>query len=160
MANDNWMTPVWLLNHVRTFFGGSIDVDLFSSSEANLVVWADRYGTPLSPILSLDGASTVWANPPYSRGNVDKCVDHFLGLMDDAPDTEGLILVNAATSTRWQQRLFCEASRVLIFKKRISFLDANLEPSRGNRYDSLMFYFGKRTGAFGEAFADLGVVAR
>jgi hypothetical protein len=68
---DSWGTPAWLLDCVRSTFGG-IDRDLASNSEANKLVRAKHYYSlkhPCPDIVPASRGKVVWCNPP---GPVEK----------------------------------------------------------------------------------------
>jgi hypothetical protein len=64
---DDHMTPDWVLDIHRTFFG-DIDIDLASSAEANKHVQAKRYFSLENPcprqVLPPLGNPVLWCNPP------------------------------------------------------------------------------------------------
>lgn len=116
-------------------------------------------------------AETLYVNPPYSRGNIEPFVDRFLdgaGTNGTAQDcfgpccerhgfSHGIILVNVAPETRWQQKLLKRCAALCWFSKRIGFVHPTLKGG-GNRYAQVAFYFGGRPDRFRDAFRDLGVV--
>lgn len=61
----------------------------------------------------------VFANPPYSRGLIDRCIDRAI---EQAPATEvTVLLVPAATSSGWFQRLIPHGTAVFL-PKRVAFV--------------------------------------
>lgn len=76
--SNQWMTPEYILEMVREFFGGSIGLDPASSPIAQAWVRADEYFSPEK--LNPDGSQqdgmqmdwhceTCWLNPPYGKTN-------------------------------------------------------------------------------------------
>jgi hypothetical protein len=118
----------------------------------------------------------VYENPPYSRLGLwtDKGIRELLGDYGDAP-TELIRLVPVATSAAWWRRAhLLEAPRgvelkrvqkkinppLVIYTKRLSFIDENGVSDGGARFDSVLFcYFqrdrGRRVQAALKAFAPI-----
>lgn len=156
---DDWGTPDYILDAVRAALGGAIDLDPASSAWHNKRVGAGLYydgrdhGDGLTDSWSV---YTVFLNPPYSKGCVGPFVERFL-TSANAEFREGVILVNVAPETQWQQRLLKRCAAQCWFAKRINFVHPVLKGG-GNRYAQVAFYFGSRPDRFREAFAGLGVV--
>lgn len=82
-------------------------------------------------------ASTLFNNPPFSDPLVAQFGNRFLECagFDFA---QGILLVNAATDTLWQQALL--ARFPVCFPRRIAFLGPDNTPHKGNRFAQAIFY--------------------
>ena len=124
VSSDHWYTPLGLMQEVGAFFHTT-----FYDPTTSPSVLA-RYPSHLrSQILAFPEedflarktlpCGNVWMNPPYSRdvGGAGVFTDHLLALKP----TCALVLVNAATSTRWWQRLASASSAICFVSPRICF---------------------------------------
>ena len=155
MANDEWCTPSWLIESVREFYDGAIDLDPATCAPAQEMVRAKVY------YYYYNGQTTpwfgnVWCNPPYSRGVIAEFADH--AIAEASRTSQILFLTNACAGASWWQRLLLNADSVLFFDKRIAFIDPNGEPMRGNNHGQSLFYFGKYKENFKTRFEKFGVV--
>ena len=104
---QDWQTPGWLLQAARRVLGG-IDLDPASDGEANKFVMAARYYDDDG--LRRDWAGRVWLNPPYGKigphSSQGIWLEKLCGEYERGSVTAALLLVNAATDTRWFQRLW------------------------------------------------------
>lgn len=120
--NDDWYTPDHVLDAVRAWIG-PIDLDPCSSDAAQRRVRAARYYTIADNGLALPwNATTVYMNPPYSRGNIDRFVDKFLAEYAAGSFYRAAVLTNATTDTRAGQRLLAAADHAFFPRGRISFV--------------------------------------
>lgn len=159
---NNYGTPEYILELAREVLGGKIELDPFSSEWHNERVRADVYYDGTRGCGIADGWSryshprTVWCNPPYGRGLIDKCVDSWIRAARNQEMVAGLCLTNSATSSQWCQRLM-EYPHVML-RQRISFVHPELDgPQRGNEYAQMIAYTGPRLPEFKHAFGTLGV---
>lgn len=149
-----WFTPARHIELARKAMGGPIDLDPASCEVANRVVRAARYyDRSQDGLLHPWPAQRVWLNPPYcktatgeSQQELWTCkliAEHRSGRVEQA-----VALVNAATETRWFQRLF---DYVICFPKgKIKF--------NGPTVGSAFVYFGAEPERFVEVFRSLGPV--
>ena len=98
--NGEWYTPLDVVERVRRALGGTIDLDPFSCDVAQDIVQATHYFTRERDAMLYDWpvGHTLFANPPYGRGIIGKCVTK---IVREFPHTwhTGIILVNNATDT-------------------------------------------------------------
>ena len=169
MANDLWQTPDYLLEAARATLG-RIDLDPASSADANERVKATAYYTEQCSGLyrpwhmqlyatdTAYGASRVWLNPPYSRGNVARFTDKLIAEYDANNVHSALMLVNSDTGTKWAHRLLGRFP-VCFLHRRVAFVDpATGEQIKGNDRPQAVFYAGAGITRFAAVWADLGVV--
>lgn len=161
MANDENYTPAWLIQRVRVFFGGQIDLDPYSCDEAQATVQAVRYGTKERPIPWQEWHGKIWVNPPYSRKlileaaeNVVRAAERFCasGL------SEIILLTNIECSTQWSRTVLQNADALLLPHHRIQFRlpGGRARPARNER-SQMLTYFGHRPSSFCRSFNQYGV---
>ena len=171
-SRDELFTPPDYAKAVRDVLG-DIELDPASCAEANAIIGANQYYTLEDDGLKLDWtADTIYLNPPYSRGNVDRFVRKCVESYEAGVFGEGILLVNAATGTSWFQPLFdypcCFVQGRIPFVKSQALAE-HLEkkaqesggtvPKNGN-YDSVFVYLGPRPWDFVERFKKLGTIVR
>jgi phage N-6-adenine-methyltransferase len=160
--SDNWHTPQDIIEAAKSVMGGKIDLDPFSSKEANGRIGATIFYTEEDDALSMDWAKveTVFINPPYGRGVIVKAIKKVIEEYKKESFKEGVLLVNNATDTLWFHDVKDIASAVCFTKGRISFLspaeDGVLKIVSGNTRGQVLFYFGKNIEAFKKEYRDLG----
>lgn len=120
-GNNEWYTPPLFLEAARTVLGG-IDLDPASSAKANENVRAKIFYTKEVDGLSLPWNGSVWLNPPYERGLVNKFVDKLYDEIEKGGVRGAIVLSNNATETQWWQKLASKAHSVCFPKGRIRFL--------------------------------------
>lgn len=156
---DENYTPSSFIEICREFLG-SIDLDVFSCTLANKVVKAKKFYTKEDSAIDRDLSKykKKFANPPYSRGLVDKCVDHVLTYVGIG---ETLLLVNTDPSVKWYQRARDSSAAYLFPSERMQFFSPFRDPldkKKRNRYAQTLFYFGDRPQEFAEKFLHLGQI--
>lgn len=182
--HDNWCTTRWLIDRILRFWPG-IDVDPCSNECSLVPAAVCYDGSSLERdglIQSWRGNvppgrdARCFANPPYSvvKPWYEKAAREALGR--DWLRCEVLLLVNVTTSTeawnRFRPRMpvtcfddeieLCQrgsvelprASSVAFFNKRINFLDAGV-PIKGNEYEQMMLYWGRRVDDFRDHFEEV-----
>ena len=139
MANDGWITPPELIEPVRTVLGG-IEFDPCSSVAANKVVHADKYCTENGLEVNWkDQGHTIWVNPPYSnpRPWAEKAVKSYSLFSNVA-----FLLPDRAISTRAGELLGAHATYMVTPRKRVRFLDDNLEPGKSPSFGVVIYFLG------------------
>jgi hypothetical protein len=155
---DSWSTPDGIIERVKAVFGGSIDLDPATNEAAQQRIGALDHYTAARDGLTVPWYGQVWLNPPYSHPLVEQFTSKLLAEIDAGNVTEALLLVNAATSAKWQQALFRPGNVFCLVRGRIEFVDEDNEPGTSPRHSQLILYFGPRPAAFREAFGDLGTI--
>jgi hypothetical protein len=97
---------------------GSITLDPASCDKANEVVQADEYYDEDQDGLSRKWTGTVFLNPPYSRGEIEKWVAKLLG---QEGVTRAIVLTNNSTETGWWQALARRARAIAFPDSRVKF---------------------------------------
>lgn len=155
-----WFTPSVYTEMAREVMG-EIDLDPFSSQAANAHVKAKRYFDLRSDAFKqawFQDQGRVFMNPPYSRKIIDAAVDLFLANWSSESVSQGVILVNNATETRWFQSLLRTASLLCLPDRRIAFENDDGKHVSGNTRGQVFFYFGHKRARFTEVFGRIGVV--
>lgn len=141
--NDDWYTPSMWVSIARRVMGG-IDLDPFSSDLANQRVMARQYYTEENSSLNGDwNASTVWMNPPYTRGIIDRAVDKFIEQYKVGNFKTGVVLVNNMTDTQWYRRIANVSSMRVELTGRIGFENASGQRISGNTRGQVLFLITK-----------------
>ena len=157
---DSWYTPRTYVNAARRVMGG-IDLDPFSSPEANETIQARHFfttsvsafnrqwRTPKMAKEYPDGLR-VWMNPPYSAGLIHRAVSAFLEAHAAGHIAQAVILANNSTDTQWFKALREVAEGVCMTTHRIAFEAVDGKRVSGNTRGQVFFYFGSPAQA--EAF--------
>jgi hypothetical protein len=101
----------------------------------------------------------IFCNPPYSRGCVDRWVQHML--REAKRGAEIISLTSLDLSTGWGQSLLKQGRGLCFWKGRIPYIRPDAEGGvydSGAKQPSLFTYFGHRPYAFYEAFNPRGAV--
>ena len=109
--SDSWRTPQRYIDSARKVMG-SIDLDPFSSLDANTAVRATFFFTPATSALERRWCPTsrrrrfphgmnVWMNPPYSAQMIGEVTCAFRRAWDLGDIQQAVVLLNNATETRW-----------------------------------------------------------
>jgi len=149
-AHNEWYTPPHLMAACREVLGGKIAFDPFSCAYANTIVKASAYYTKEDDALLQDWPTgALFANPPYERKLIDKCVRRLVA-HHESTNSPMCVLVNVATDAAWFKDLSCACSAVCFLYKRVAFIDSNGNPSKGNTRAQCIFYFGLNVRLFSE----------
>jgi phage N-6-adenine-methyltransferase len=158
--SNDWFTPVGYLDSARVVLQG-IDLDPFSSEEANGAVKAHRFYTEEDDAFRQDWtARTIWMNPPYSGKLVAEATGRFMDEFGRGSFRGGIVLVNNATETRWFQRALREAAAVCFTDHRISFwsTDGKNNPGANTRGQAFILFGVDYLEAFEAEFSKYGKV--
>ena len=158
--SDNWHTPDDVVQAARNVMG-SINLDPFSSAEANTRIKADKFYTKEDDALTLDWeGDTVFINPPYGRGVMPKAADKIIEQYQAGSFKQGILLMNNTTDTTYFHKLRRIANAVCFTEGRIAFVspaeDGVMKQVSGNTRGQVLFYFGNNVQGFMDAYHDLG----
>jgi hypothetical protein len=146
---------------------GSIDLDPFSSLDANEAVRARYFFTPTNSALRRRWCTpsrrrffphglNVWMNPPYSAQMIGEVSQTFQQAWDLGDIQQAVVLLNNATETRWFQTIRALASAVCFPTGRIAFVAQDGEEVAGNTRGQVFLYMGAQAGRFVEEFETYG----
>ncbi len=151
---NDWYTPDEYLSSVRLALG-EIDFDPYSDIVANATVQANFFRTKGCDQGAWPKAKTVFMNPPYGRGLVDKAVNELLHELRKQ-QFSAIVLTNNATETKWFQALLLYANAVCLTDHRIAFYSVDGKAVSGNTRGQAFFYFGNDFTRFYTAFCGFG----
>jgi phage N-6-adenine-methyltransferase len=157
---DSWFTPSIYTEMARQVMG-EIDLDPFSSAAANQRVKAKRFFDKQIDAFKSEWFSEqgrVFMNPPYTRKLIDAAVDLFIANFEREAITQGIVLVNNATETKWFHALLKHCSALCLPDRRIAFENDDGKHVSGNTRGQVFFYFGHRPERFKDVFEKSGVV--
>jgi DNA N-6-adenine-methyltransferase (Dam) len=154
-----WYTPEKYIRAARKVMNG-IDLDPASNEVANKIVRATRYYTKESDGLSQDWhATTIFLNPPYCKvgatSNQEIWTCKLIAEYEAGHVEQAILLVNAATETRWFKRLY--TFPICFTDHRIQF-NSIKGTKNGSTVGSAFVYFGANTGLFDQVFSQFGTV--
>lgn len=158
-GDNEWYTPPEYLAAARAALDG-IELDPATSNEAQSEVQASRFMTAEDDALSDAAdwqAKTVWMNPPYAAGLIDKFVDRLVTSYEKGDVGEAIVLVNNATDTQWFDLLSQSASAVCFPVGRIRFQRPGGEAGAPLQGQALL-YLGDNVSRFKESFSGFGNV--
>lgn len=163
--SDAWYTPRPYVEAARAVMGG-IDLDPFSSAEANERIGAHRFFDVRRSAFASDwnregkpSGVRVWMNPPYSGRLIGRATAVFLENLKAGNIEQAIVLVNNATDTRWFKDLRESCAAACLTDHRIQFVSVDGKSSAGgNTRGQCFFYFGplSRAEAFKVEFAQFG----
>ncbi len=158
--SDAWFTPSMYTDMAREVMG-DIDLDPFSSQEANVHIKAKRYFDIKSNAFNqqwFQDQGRVFMNPPYGRKIINAAVDIFLTNLSNESIAQGIVLVNNATETRWFHLLLNSADVICFPERRIAFETIDGKYVSGNTRGQVFFYFGYKVDKFEEVFGRIGAI--
>ena len=150
-GSNEWYTPRTLIEAVRSFYRGRIDLDPASCAVAQQVVQARRFYTVADDGLVQAWRGRVWCNPPYARGVIDQWAAKAIAEYQAGRVSDLLLLVNNATETDWHQALVRACTRQCQIKRRVQFWHPS-KPGGNPAHGQTLIYFGRRGAAFRAAF--------
>jgi phage N-6-adenine-methyltransferase len=157
---DSWYTPKTYVEAARRVMGG-IDLDPFTSSQANEIIRATYYFTQEKSAFAYPWRTPalcklyphgfrVWMNPPYSAQLISRAIETLLEARAAGHVAQATVLVNNSTDTQWFKALREEAEAVCLTTHRIAFESLDGKRVSGNTRGQVFFYFGPAAQA--EAF--------
>jgi hypothetical protein len=87
-----------------------------------------------------------------------RSVNRFIDQYEAKRFSEGIVLVNNATDTRWFNALIGRCSTICFTNHRISFWNADRKNVSGNTRGQAFFYFGNKRVKFRRTFEKHGFV--
>lgn len=155
-GENEWYTPAELIAQYRAIVV-TIDVDPASSKEANAVVQAKKFYDAKADGLTKKWVGSVWMNPPYSSGLIEKFAAKLLGEIECGNTTSAAVLVNNGTETKWAQSLLGKCNAVCFLSTRVKFWEPGGKvsiPLQGQ----MLLYFGADAGLFAARYRSMGVL--
>ena len=154
-GKDDWCTPPLIVDAVREVLE-YIDLDPASCAVDNTIVQASTYYTVEEDGLSKQWNGHVFMNPPYGA-IISKFTTKFILAFENGDISEGVVLTNNATETRWGYGLLSASSCVCFLRGRVKFLSGDLKPVRSPLQGQMVTYFGSNVDLFKMIFGKIGV---
>ena len=157
---DNYCTPPYLIKKIERVLDG-IDIDP-CSNEHDFVNAKIRVTDIDYESGTFRKGLSVFMNPPYSRGMIQKFFDWLMEYRSGYDENRGaIVLVNSSTDTWWYQNLVLKCDCMCMLLGRINFyLDG--KKTSNNRYGQTLFllnsYNKDCTLRFFEEFGGIGVI--
>ena len=155
-GNCEWYTPPAVIDAVLDVLD-EIDLDPASSRIANEIVGAKKFFTRDDDGLKQDWFGNVFLNPPYSKGLIDKFIDKLRAEIIVGHIKEAVVLVNAATDTRWYERAIEPAKGICFTRGRIKFIKPDGSFANQPTCGQVFLYYGRRCDKFFDVFQNFGV---
>ena len=154
-VTTEWYTPTRFTEAARRVMG-SIDLDPASCVSANKTVKATEFFDKKKNGLEQKWHGNVFLNPPYGRGGQAAWSKKMMEEYNAGHITQGIMLVNAATDTKWFKPLWrypiCFASQ------RIKFIAEDDVKKHSPTHASVFVYFGKNRNDFVYHFNAFGPI--
>ena len=150
---DDFYTHSRILNPVRVFLGGEIDLDPASHAIANREVKSRRFFTRNDNGLMQPWCGRVWCNPPFSHWG--DWAPKIASEWKRGGISEMCVLAACRTLTAQQfSPVVKTASAICVLFGRIPFWGSNATSSPDDGH--CIFYFGNRCNEFSLAMAEIG----
>lgn len=159
-----WYTPKEILDLVRSFYGGIIDLDPASCAKAQKVVKAKEwFGLDHKLWRNQNGLERKWhgkvfCNPPYN-GSTTQWVKYAVNQWKNNPNvTNILLLVNSSPGYKWYEDLWNEYP-VCSIRERLWFTpSAGGKPGQAKKGSSLVYLGSSGWEVFGRHFEHIGKI--
>lgn len=157
-GESEWYTPPEYIAAANAVMG-RIDLDPASSEIANRIVGATQYYTVDDNGLDKFWAGKVWMNPPYSIELITKFVNKYAEHVINGDISEGIVLVNNATETKWFAGLVSVSNAIVFTAGRVKFLDPQGNPGAPLQGQAVL-YAGPNPETFIQHFERFGWSAK
>jgi phage N-6-adenine-methyltransferase len=157
-GESEWYTPAEYII-AATAVMGRIDLDPASSEIANKTVGATLFYSVDDDGLDKYWAGKVWMNPPYSTELITRFVSKYVMHVSGNEISEGIVLVNNATETKWFGELVKVSTAVVFTAGRVKFLDPQGNPGAPLQGQAIL-YTGSNVDKFIAEFSKFGWSAR
>ena len=147
-----YFTPREFVDAARRVFGGTIDLDPASSAFANETVKAEKFFSKDNDGLAQEWQGNIWLNPPYTNGVIQKFVSKLLA----SNFTSAIVLVDAATDTKWFGHLADACAGIVFTSGRVNCLPHGKKNSSNPTRGSAIFYIGDDAEKFFAEFEQFG----
>ena len=154
-GNTEYYTPAEIVEMAREVMGG-IDLDPFSSEQANKTVKATYYFTKEDCSLMEDWWGRVWMNHPFGRKMNKACVNKLVKEYRLRITLEACCITFAATSEAWFRPLL-KYPQCYIHGRTNYYLPDGTK-KKGVTKGSVVTYLGPNVEKFKEVFSRIGTV--
>ena len=160
--SDSWYTPEKYIQKIKNVFDNRIDLDPFSSIEANRIIQSSMIYTVEDDGLSKEwNATNIFCNPPYSKGMMQLCVNKIIEQYNDEKNI--ILLCNASTDTKWFHQIMNISDMMCLTLGRISFYNVDGKNVSGNTKGQCFFLLSNDENVqnkFIIEFEDVGKIIR
>lgn len=156
-GNNEWYTPVEYIELARKVMG-AIHLDPASSEKANKTVRAVDYCTKDDSGLDHLWWGSVWLNPPYSRGLINKFINKLCQEWKAKGINQAIVLVNNCTETIWFQKISSISSAICLPKGRIKYIAEDGLSKNSPIQGQVFLYIGNDPKRFCKYFGTIGQV--
>lgn len=165
--SDTEITPAELVEPIRDFFGGEIDVDPCAHRLGHVQArceWRKSDDGMAKPWVRIPGyrrpMRSVFVNHPYSHGEPNRWLGRCASVASAHPDVSIVALSKGDTSTLWYRKwIRGTAAAVCFVERRIAFEKVSRTGARarqGAKWPSILSYWGPHAHGFVEWFGELG----
>ena len=161
---QHWCTPPHYVEAIRSFFGGTIELDPCSNSYSIVGAKVELSLPKFDGLKAEWKAQSIFVNPPYGADrNRGTTIKNWLAKCLDANrkyNSEVVALVPVATNTRhWKDYVWGHATAIaFLFDTRLKFLVNGSSDTKGAPMSCALVYWGPRVAEFDAAFSEFGVV--
>ena len=154
-GNVEWYTPSYIIEAARKTMG-SIDLDPFSSLEANQNVKAGHIYTQDVNGFEKEWFGNVWCNHPFSRENNQKIFKKAILEFEKGNCKNICMITFASTSEKWFMPSMSYPQ--CFIHGRVQYMDNTLQIVKGVTKGSVVTYIGKSIESFYSAFKEHGTI--
>lgn len=157
-----YFTPKEIVDAARRVFGGTIDLDPASCALANETVKAEKFFSIDDDGLSQMWHGNIWLNPPYTNKPPftppypNSPLLQFVYKLLASDFTAAIVLVDAATDTKWFKDLAAACAGIVFTAGRVNCLPHGEKNSSGPTRGSAIFYIGDDADKFFAEFEQFG----
>ena len=153
-----WYTPEWILDGARTLMGG-IELDPASCESANRIVRADRIFTKEDSGLDrIWEARSLWMNPPFARGLIDRFVDRLVQSVAHGSVSQAVMLTHNNTDTEWFHVALQATSCFALLRGRVKYWSDRGESSAPLN-GAVLYFYGISTHQVQSVFGEHGIIS-
>lgn len=165
-GKEEWHTPPYILEAVREYLGGTIDLDPMSNEKANEYVKATTFYTKSDDAFTKPWFGNVFLNPPYKTAMMNRVIPFIIEKCKNGEVESLFLLVNNSTESKWGQVALKNASAICFIDHRLRFIDGETGELQGTPFQGQMLVLFNGKGTYSEAnirrfcdtFSKLGVV--
>jgi hypothetical protein len=151
---DEWYTPAQYVDAVSVVLG-AIDFNPASSDQAQKIVQARTYYTAKEDDLKQVWPGTVFLNPPFGRGLIDRYVKEMLVHFEIGEVPNAVVLLNNSTEMAGWQSLSQARTVICLVNGRTGFLDCERPIAEKSYPGSDVCIFGRSNSYISNAFSNI-----
>lgn len=149
-GNYEYYTPIEIVEASRKVMG-SINLDPFSSEEANEVVGADIFYDKKTDGFTCHWFGNIFMNHPFNIKNNKRCIENLVFQFQCGDVSQACCITYAATSEAWFQPLLDYPQCFLSPRTNYRFPDGTINKKRATK-GSVVTYLGGNLNKFIDVF--------